>query len=102
MPGFRWAKAAWRGSARMSLVAPLVALALAVLFDRGPSGEARFSPHLFPLALLVFDDFAWTCVRNSLIFALTVSAISVIVGVGLGWTVARPRFWGSALLRGGL
>ena len=62
------------------LFSPVVALPLAVLVDRGPEGEARVSPHLFPLVLWLFDDFAWTCSRNSLIFATIVSVLSLGVG----------------------
>ena len=40
--------------------------------DRGPDGEPRFS--LFPIALLAFDPFAWTCARNSLIFATALAS----------------------------
>lgn len=81
------------------LVSPVVALPLAVLVDRGPVGEARIAPHLFPLVLWLFDDFAWTCSRNSLIFAATVSLLSLAVGGVSGWVVGRRRFWGRAPLR---
>jgi ABC-type Fe3+ transport system permease subunit len=66
--------------------------------DRGPAGEARVS--LFPLALLALDPFVWTCVWNSLIFAVFITLSSLVVGVGLGWVLVRRRFWGRPFLRG--
>ena len=65
----RWLRSLARFVLGVVLIAPVVALPLAVLLDRGPAGETRVSPHLFPLVLWLFDDFAWTCARNSLIFA---------------------------------
>ena len=52
----------------------------AILVDEGPLGEARASSHFFPLVLWLFDDFAWTCARNSVIFALVVSVSSLVLG----------------------
>jgi iron(III) transport system permease protein len=77
---------------------PAVALILAVCFDRGPAGEPRFSPHAFPVVLWIFDDFAWTCARNSVLFALVISLASLLIGVGLGWLLVRRRFWGRPVL----
>jgi iron(III) transport system permease protein len=80
------------------LLVPVVAILLAVLVDRGPSGTTRLS--LFPLALVALDPFASTCVRNSLIFATISSFAALILGVGVGWIVARRRFWGRTALYG--
>jgi len=80
------------------LLVPVVAILLAILVDRGPSGNGRLS--LFPLALVALDPFAWTCVRNSVIFASVSSFAALILGVGLGWIVARRRFWGRTALYG--
>ena len=57
-----------------------------------------FSPHLFPIALWIFDDFAWTCARNSVIFAVVVSLSSLVGGAFLGWVIGRRRCWGRWLL----
>ena len=97
---FRWLGSLARGVLGVVLIAPVVALPLAVLLDRGPDGETRTAPHLFPLALWLFDDFAWTCARNSLIFAGLVSLASLALGGVMGWVVARRPFWGRRLLRG--
>ena len=59
------------------------ALVAAILVDEGPTGEPRASSHFFPVVLFLFDDFAWTCARNSVIFALVVAASSLVLGVGL-------------------
>jgi ABC-type Fe3+ transport system permease subunit len=96
----RWLRFLARVFLGLALLLPVVALPLAVLVDRGPAGETRVSPHLFPLVLWLFDDFARTCARNSIIFATIVSLLSVGVGGVLGWVIARQRFWGRALLRG--
>jgi ABC-type Fe3+ transport system permease subunit len=98
MFGYRWLRAAAPGVLWLLTVAPVIALALAVVADRGPAGQVRIT--LFPLALLALDPFVWTCVRNSVIFAVVVSGISLVVGVGLAWVMARRRFWGRAVLRG--
>ena len=81
------------------LLAPAIALAAAIFVDRGPAGEPRLSTHLFPVALWIFDDFSWTCVRNSVIFAALVSVASLVGGVFLGWFIARRLFWGRWILR---
>ena len=86
-----------RGLLGLLTVVPVVALVLAVLLDRGPTGEVRVS--IFPMALLALDPFVWTCARNSLIFAVVVTATSLVAGVGLGWLMARLRFWGQPVLR---
>jgi len=99
MSSFRWFRATARGVLGLIELVPAVALVLAVFFDRGPTGEARVSPHLFPVVLWIVDDFAWTCARNSVVFALVVSLTSLVVGVGLSWVVARRRFWGRSILR---
>ena len=66
---FRWLA---RGVLGAVLLAPAIALTAAIFVDRVPVGESRFSPHLFPVAVWIFDDFSWTCVRNSVIFAALV------------------------------
>jgi ABC-type Fe3+ transport system permease subunit len=96
----RWLRSLARFVLGVVLIAPVVALPLAVLLDRGPDGEARLSPHVFPLVLWLFDDFAWTCARNSLIFAVLVSLLSLALGGALGWVVACRRFWGRGILHG--
>jgi len=100
MSSFRWIRVTARGMLGLIQIAPVVALVLAVSFDRGPTGDARLSPHLFPVVLWIFDDFAWTCARNSVLFALLVSLSALVVGVGLSWLIARRRFWGRPILRG--
>jgi ABC-type Fe3+ transport system permease subunit len=96
----RWVRVTARGALGLVQLVPALALVLATLFDRGPSGNPRFSPHLFPVVLWIFDDFAWTCARNSLVFALLVSLASLLVGVCLTWLLARRRLWGKAAMRG--
>ena len=96
----RWIRPLARFVLGVVLIAPVVALPLAVLLDRGPDGEAGLSPHVFPLVLWLYDDFAWTCARNSLIFAVLVSLLSLALGGALGWVVACRRFWGRGILHG--
>jgi ABC-type Fe3+ transport system permease subunit len=96
---FRWLRFLATAVLALVLIAPIVALPLALLLDRGPGGETRAVPHLFPLALWLFDDFAWTCARNSVFFAIVVSCASFAIGGILGWMVARRRFWGRLILR---
>jgi iron(III) transport system permease protein len=84
----------------MLTVLPAIALVLAVLVDRGPDGEPRLS--LFPAALLAWDPFAWTCARNSLIFASILTTLSLVAGVGLGGLLSGRRYPGSAALRAGV
>ncbi len=72
-------------------LAPAVALVAAILVDEGPTGEPRATSHFFPVVLFLFDDFAWTCARNSMIFALVVSTSSLVLGVGL--RCALDRVW---------
>ena len=57
----RWLRSLARFALGISLLLPVIALPLSVWLDRGPAGEARISPHFFPLVLWLFDDFAWTC-----------------------------------------
>jgi ABC-type Fe3+ transport system permease subunit len=95
---FRWLRSLARGVLGAVVLAPVVALPVAIFVDRGPAGETRFSPHLFPIALWIFDDFAWTCARNSVIFAVVVSIASLAGGVFLGWVIARRRCWGRWIL----
>ena len=72
-------------------LAPAVALVAAILVDEGPTGEPRASSHFFPVVLWLYDDFAWTCARNSVLFALVVATSSLVLGVGL--RCALDRVW---------
>lgn len=81
-----------RMAAATLAVAPLAALVGSALLDRGPEGQARYTA--FPAALVVFDPYTWDCARNSLIVALLVTAVSVLVGLPVGRTLMRWRFWG--------
>jgi iron(III) transport system permease protein len=100
MIGLGWLRTTARGALGLILVAPFFGLLVAVLFDRGPSGEPRLSPHLFPVVLWIFDDFAWTCARNSLVFASVLALLSLVLGVAvcslLGWLPP----WGRTILGG--
>ena len=96
----RWLRSLARLVLGVVLLSPVVALPLALLLDRGPAGETRISPHFFPLVLWLFDDFAWTCARNSLIFAILVSLLALGIGGVLGWVAARRRFWGRGIPHG--
>jgi ABC-type Fe3+ transport system permease subunit len=93
---FGWLRWLAMGVLGAVLLAPSLALPMAVFVDRGPAGEARISTHLFPMALWIFDDFAWTCARNSVIFAVVVSLASLVGGAFLGWVMGRRRLprWG--------
>ena len=82
MIGYRWLRAATRGAVGLLTVLPALALLLAVLVDRGADGELR--DLAFPLALFASDPFAWTCVRNSLIFA-TAAHRALADRSALGW-----------------
>jgi len=80
------------------LVAPLVALFLSVLIDRGSDGEVRLSR--FALALLAVDPLVPTCVRNSVVFAVALTLGSLGLGITMGWVLGRRSFWGRPLWRG--
>jgi ABC-type Fe3+ transport system permease subunit len=99
MPSFRWFRMTARGLVSLIQGLPVVALLVAVACDRGPAGGPRLSLHVFPVVLWIFDDFAWTCARNSVFFGLLVSLLALVVGVGLSWVIARRRFWGRPILR---
>jgi ABC-type Fe3+ transport system permease subunit len=98
MAGLRGFRAMWRLLLRFVLVAPLVALLLSVLVDRGSAGELRLSR--FPLALLAVDSLVPTCTRNSVVFAVTLCVCSLGLGIAVGWLLARRSFWGRPLWRG--
>ncbi len=100
MIAYRWLRAATRGVVGLLTILPVLALLLAVMLDRGAGGGLR-DPG-FPLALFASDPFAWTCVTNSLIFAASITGLSMMIGVGLGWMIARLRFWGRGVLRNAL
>src|SRR5262245_41839365 len=91
---FRWLRTVARWLLRFVQFVPAVALLVAVVVDEGPSGEARASPHFFAVALWLFDDFAWTCARNSVVFAALVSVGSLLLGVGLACALGRLGSWG--------
>jgi ABC-type Fe3+ transport system permease subunit len=103
MGSFRWLRIMARWLLSALQLAPVFALVAAILVDEGPTGEARASSHYFPLVLWLFDDFAWTCARNSVIFALVVSISSLALGVGLRcaldrvWPRGRPLLGAAAL-----
>ena len=83
---------------RFVQLVPALALLAAILVDEGPSGEARASSHFFPVILWLFDDFAWTCARNSIIFAVLVSLSSLVLGVGLEFALSRVWLRGRSVL----
>jgi ABC-type Fe3+ transport system permease subunit len=93
-----WSKVLVRCFLRIILLAPVVASVFCILVDRGPSGDLRMT--LFPMAVVTLDPFIWTCFRNSIIFAAVNSILALIAGVGLGWIIARRRFWGRTALDG--
>ena len=97
---FRWLPTITRCVLCVLQAAPAAALLVAVLVDEGPTGEARVSAHLFSVVLWLFDDFAWTCARNSVVFALLVSVASLVLGVGLRCALARLASWGRLVLGG--
>ena len=70
-------------------LAPLFALVAAIRSMKGPREKRGASSHFFPVVLWLFDDFAWTCARNSIIFAGVVSTSSLVLGVGLRCALAR-------------
>ncbi len=96
MFGIRWLRAGARGILGVVAIAPALALVLMAGFDRAGEGEVRFS--LLPMALAALDPFVWTCMRNSVIFAVVLTAASLLVGVGLGWAVGRRRSWVRSVL----
>ncbi len=98
MAGRRRFSAILRALLGSVLVAPLVALFVSVLIDRGSDGAVRLSR--FPLALLAVDPLVPTCVRNSVIFAVVLSLGSLGLGITLGWLLGRRSFWGRPLWRG--
>jgi ABC-type Fe3+ transport system permease subunit len=79
------------------LLFPSLAAWPSALLDRGPDGSMRVSA--FPLALTVFDPFIWTCARNSLLVASATTALSLVLGVGLGWIASLGRSWAGTPLR---
>jgi len=98
MVGLRGFRAISRALLRFVLVAPLVALFLSVLVDRGSDGDVRLSR--FPLALLAVDPLVPTCARNSIVFAVALSLSSLGLGITMGWVLGRRSFWGRPLWRG--
>ena len=88
----------WQGGCYGACSCAVPRMLFAILVDEGPTGEPRLSSHFFPVVLWVFDDFAWTCARNSLIFAIVVSVSSLVVGVGLQAALCRLPHWGRSIL----
>ncbi|MBX6313791.1 MAG: ABC transporter permease subunit, partial [Isosphaeraceae bacterium] len=74
------------------VLAPIGALGLAAVVDRGPEGSLGASP--FYLALALWDPFARACIFNSLVVAAGVTAGSLVLGGGLARLAERRRFWG--------
>lgn len=91
MVRFRWLGVATRCLLGVIQAAVLLGLLAAVVVDRGPEGESRLTAHLLPLVLWIFDDFAWTCARNSLVFAIVMSLFALALGVALRGEVGRIR-----------
>jgi ABC-type Fe3+ transport system permease subunit len=89
MWAFRWLRSMATWLLRCVQLVPALALLAAILVDEGPTGEARASSHFFPVVLWLFDDFAWTCARNSIIFAVLASGSSLVLGVGLNCALSR-------------
>jgi iron(III) transport system permease protein len=100
MLGFRWLRAGARGILGILAILPALALLLAAAWDRTGAGAIRLS--MLAAALTVLDPFVWTCVGNSVVFAVVVTAASLGVGVGLGWAVGRRGFWGLSVLSAGV
>jgi ABC-type Fe3+ transport system permease subunit len=94
----RWMRTLARWLLSCVQFAPAIVLLVAIMVDEGPSGEARASPHFFAVVLWIFDDFAWTCARNSVVFALLVSVASLLLGLGLRCALARLGAWGQRVL----
>ena len=95
----RWVRGLARvlgGSLLAVLLIPSLAAWPAAFVDRGADGSPRLSA--FPLALVAFDPFVWTCARNSAVVASIVAGGSLVIGVGLGLIAGRWRFWGRAPL----
>ena len=87
----------WVGTGLWFVVlAPARALLPSAVLDRGPGGAGRWT--LFPAALVVFDPFVWDVARNSLVMATLVTAMSLVLGVGLARGLVRSRFWGRPVL----
>jgi ABC-type Fe3+ transport system permease subunit len=87
----------WVGAVAYAIaLAPMAALVLAALFDRGPGGSVR--PALFPSVLAALDPFVWECARNSLVMAAAVTIAARVVGVGLARIAVGWRFVGRSTL----
>jgi iron(III) transport system permease protein len=77
-------------------LAPVLALPLATLLERNPGGAIRASA--LPILLMLSDDFAWECLRNSVVASAFVTTCSFLVGIGLAAILGRARFLGSGAL----
>lgn len=75
---------------------PMLAVPLSAVIDRAPNGPPRLTA--FTLAIVVSDDLTIEMVRNSLVLASVVSALAVLLGVGLGRLASGPRFPGRNVL----
>ncbi len=97
MFGIRWLRWAVRSLLGLVAALPVGAVAIAAVIDFGPDGEGRISA--LPIALRVSSDFTWTCARNSLTFAGLIAALSLVLGLGIGRTLAAIPGRGRALAR---
>ena len=75
---------------------PALALIPAALLDRGPGGNLR-ATGLY-VALTLWDPYTWLALGQSLGVAATVALGALILGVALGGSVGRSRFWGRSPL----
>ena len=78
------------------VVAPVAAVVLGVLVDRGPGGSGRLTA--FPMALAASDGSVRESARNSLMLASGVSLAALVLGVGLARFVAGRAFRGRSAL----
>ncbi len=86
MFGIRWLRGALRSLLGLIAALPIGAVAISAVVDFGPDGKGRISA--FPIALQLSSDFTWTCLRNSLTFAGTIAAVSLLLGSGMGRALA--------------
>ena len=71
------------------LLLMILAIVPGSMIDRGPDASIRVSA--FPLALVLFDPFVWTCARNSLAVASACAIGSMLIGVAIGSVAGRSR-----------
>ena len=78
------------------VVAPLLALGVMAVLDRGPDGLWRGSA--FSAALVLFDPLTWDCLRHSAVVAGIVAVGSFVLGVPMARVLVRWQFWGRNVL----